>query len=155
MYLCRIRFRETISKISFNMSAICINYQLTLRESLTRVTNYFQGDFGLLLPQFNLYAFQTLMVNSRELALKVWPDPKNQRIQIGERWGPFLFGNEVRNILWKQLLSLFGPMWWCRVLLKRPGTVFEVFSCTGQQCTNKDVISIVLLVQFHPLINKK
>ena len=42
MYLCRIRFRETIPKISFNMSTICINYQLKmLRESLTRVTKEF------------------------------------------------------------------------------------------------------------------
>ena len=55
MYLCRIRFRETISKISFNMSTIFINYQLkTLRENLTRVTNEFMGDFGPLLPQFDL-----------------------------------------------------------------------------------------------------
>ena len=46
-------------------------------------------------------------------------------------------------------------MWWGRVLLKTPGTVFEVLSCSGQLCTNKDVISIVLLAQFHPLINKK
>ena len=52
MYLCRIRFRETIPKISFNMSTICINYQLkTLRESLTRVTNDFLVNFGPLLPQ--------------------------------------------------------------------------------------------------------
>ena len=50
---------------------------------------------------------------------------------------------------------VFGSMWWCRVLLKRPETVFEVLSCLGQQCTNKDVISIALLVQFHYLINKK
>ena len=46
-------------------------------------------------------------------------------------------------------------MWWCRVLLKLPGTVFEALSCPGQQCANKDVILIVLLVQFHPMINKK
>ena len=35
------------------------------------------------------------------------------KVQIGGRWSPFLFGNEVRNILWKPLLSLFGTMWWC------------------------------------------
>ena len=61
----------------------------------------------------------------------------------------------MRNILWKPLMRLFGPMWWCRVPPKRPGTVFKVLSCSGQQCTNKDVISIVMLVQFHPLIIKK
>ena len=72
MYVCRIGFRETISKISFNMSIICINYQLkTLRESLTRITNDFLGDFDPLLSQFYLYGFQTLMVNNRNLALKV------------------------------------------------------------------------------------
>ena len=50
-----LRFRETIIKISFNMSTICINYQLkTLRENLTRVTNDFLEDFGLFLPQFDL-----------------------------------------------------------------------------------------------------
>ena len=68
MYLCRIRFRETIPKISLNMSTICINYQLkTLRESLTRVTNDFLG-----------------------------PEDSDRS---GGRWGPLLFGNEVRNIL--------------------------------------------------------
>ena len=72
MYLCRIRFRETIPKISFNMSTICINYQLkTLRESLKRVTNDFLRDFGPLLSQFDLSGFQTLMVNDRDLAFKV------------------------------------------------------------------------------------
>ena len=72
MYLCRIRFRETILKISFSMSTICIHYQLkTLRESFTLVTKYFLGDFGLLLPQFDVYGFHTLMVNGRDLALKV------------------------------------------------------------------------------------
>ena len=95
------------------------------------------------------------MVNGRDFALKVWPDPEIQRIQIGERCGPLLIGNEVRNILWKPLLSLFGPIWWWRVILKRPGTVFEVRWYPGQQCTNKDGISIVLLVKFYPLINKK
>ena len=47
MYLCGIRFRETIPKISFNMSTICINYQLKmLRESLTRVTNDFLREWS-------------------------------------------------------------------------------------------------------------
>ena len=55
MHLCTIRFRETIPKISFNISTICMNYQLkTLRESQTRVTNDFLGDFGPLLLQFDL-----------------------------------------------------------------------------------------------------
>ena len=55
MYLCRIRFRETIPKISFNMPTIGINYRLkTFRESLARVTNDFLGDFGPLLPQFEI-----------------------------------------------------------------------------------------------------
>ena len=100
MYLCRMRFRKTIPKISVKMFTICVNYQLmTLRESLTRVTNNFLGDFGLLLQQFDLYSLQTLMVNGRDLALKVWSDPKIRRIQIGGRWDIFLFGNEVRNNL--------------------------------------------------------
>ena len=61
MYLCRIRFHTAIPKISFNISTICINYQLkTLRESLARVTNNFLGDFGSLLPQFDLQGFQTV-----------------------------------------------------------------------------------------------
>ena len=39
------------------MSTICINYQLkTLRETLTRITNNFLGDFGPLLPQFDFKA---------------------------------------------------------------------------------------------------
>ena len=57
MYLCRIRFRETIPKISFSMPTICINYNLkALRESLTRVTNDFQENFGPLFPQFTFRA---------------------------------------------------------------------------------------------------
>ena len=40
IYIFRIKFRETISKISFHMSTIYISYQLkTLRESFTRVTD--------------------------------------------------------------------------------------------------------------------
>ena len=55
MYLCRIKSRETIPKISFNMPTIFINYRLkTFREILTRVTNGFLEEFGLLLPQFDL-----------------------------------------------------------------------------------------------------
>ena len=54
MYLGRIRFREVIFKIPFDNSSIYINYQLkTLRDGLTRVTNDFLGEFGLLL-QFDL-----------------------------------------------------------------------------------------------------
>ena len=88
IYLRRIRFKERVPKIPFNISTICIDYQLkTLRESLTRVTNDFLGDFGLLLLQFDLYWFQTLMVNGRDLVLEVWSDPKIQRIQIEEWWG--------------------------------------------------------------------
>ena len=93
-------FRDTIPKLSFNMSTICINYHFkTLRERLSRVTNDFLWDFGPLLPQFDFYGFQTLMVNGRDLALKVWSDPKIKRIQIGGRWGSFFFDNEVRTIL--------------------------------------------------------
>ena len=62
----------------------------------------------------------------------------------------------MRNILWKSFLSLFGLMWWCRVLLKSPRTFFwNALACQGQQCTNKDVVSIVLLVYFYPLFNEK
>ena len=54
------------------MSIICINYQLkTLRENFTQVKNGFLGDSDSLLPQFDLKGFQTLMVNGRDLALKV------------------------------------------------------------------------------------
>ena len=57
MYLCRIRFREIISKVAFNMSTICINYQLKkLRVSLTRVTNDF---LGILTHSFRSSTFRT------------------------------------------------------------------------------------------------
>ena len=121
MYLCRMRFREAISEISFNTSTICINYQLqALRERLTRVTNDFLGDFGPLLPQFD-------GERSRPCSQGMTRSQKPEDSHRG-KMGPFLFDNEVPNILWKPLLSLFTLVWWCRVLLKRSGMVFEVLS---------------------------
>ena len=80
---------------------------------------------------------------------------QNQGIQIGRRCRLFIFGNKMREILGKPLLILFDSMWWCGILLKRPGTFFEVFLYPGQQYANENVILIVLLVQFYSLVNKK
>ena len=148
MYYCRKNNSKLIHKILFDMFTICVNNKLnTYRKSLTCVTNYFFGDFGPLLLQFHLQSFQNLMVSDRDLAFKVWLDPKIKGIQIRRRWRIFLIGNEVRGILGKPLLSLFSLIWWCGVLLKRPGTFFEV----PRSSLRRHIVSLSPLIPFIPI----
>ena len=85
IYSCRIRFRETIPKISFNMSTICISYRLkTLRECLTRVTNDFLGDFGPLLPQLTFRASKLWWWTVEILLLRYDQVSKSRGFSSGE-----------------------------------------------------------------------
>ena len=110
MCYCRKSNKYLIHKILFDMSFICVNKWLkTFRKRLSCITNYFLGDLGPLLLQFRLQGFQKFDVD--------WPRTYSQGmtrfqkrvIQIGGIWRPFLFRNEVRDILRKPSSSLFGP----------------------------------------------
>ena len=73
------------------------------------------------------------MASVRDLALKVWPDLKIMRIQIGERWGhsslEMKWGTFLENHTWVFLAPCDGAESWG----KRRGTFFELLLCPGQQ----------------------
>ena len=132
MYLCRIRFRETISKIRFNMSTICINYQLkTFRKSLTQVTNDFLEDLARSFRSLTFRAFKLWRWTVETLLSRYDQIPKFRGFRSGEDRGPFLFGYEVRNIHWKSLLSLFDPMWCAESCWKNQGRFLKCSRAQG------------------------
>ena len=65
------------------MSTLCVNnQQKTFLKRLTCVMNYTLGNFGPFLLKFHLQSLQTLVMCCQDLALKVSPDAKVERVEV-------------------------------------------------------------------------
>ena len=136
------------------MSTICINYQLnTLRESLTRVTNDFWGISAYSFRSLTLRAFKLCWWTVETLLSRYDQIPKSRGIRSEEDGA---YSSLVMKCGTFSESHFFVESFWPHVIVQSPAEkTRDGFSCSGQQCTNKDVISILLLVQFYLLDQQK